>query len=101
MKATQAKKSKKWNSMMLSQRRKGAKGFFQPPTWSQIYTLSTVLEKNNLGSWYGWEINHAKDIPNDTLLNAAQTFYETCKKGNAKVNLTDEQQEQTGTKQPF
>ena len=28
MKATQAKKSKKWNSMMLSQRRKGSKGMF-------------------------------------------------------------------------
>ena len=101
MKATQAKKSKKWNSMMLSQRRKGANGFFQPPTWSQVYTLSTVLEKNNLGSWYGWEINHSKDIPNDTLLKSAQGFYETCKKGNAKVNLNEEQQEQTGTKNPF
>ena len=28
MKATQAKKSKKWNSMMLSQRRKGKSGMF-------------------------------------------------------------------------
>jgi hypothetical protein len=101
MKATQAKKSKKWNSMMLSQRRKGSKGFFQPPTWSQIYTLSTVLEKNNLGSWYGWEINHNKDIPNDTLLSASQAFFDTCKKGNAKVNLSEDQQEQTGTKNPF
>ena len=101
MKATQAKKSKQWNSMMLSQRRKGAKGFFQPPTWSQIYKLRTVLEKNNLGSWYGWEIEHDKDIPNDTLMNAAMSFYDTCKKGNAKVNLTEDQQEQTGMKNPF
>jgi hypothetical protein len=100
MKATQAKKSKKWNSMMLSQRRKGSKGFFQPPTWSQIYTLKTVLEKNNLGSWYGWEIEHAKDIPNAVLMKAAQGFYETCRKGNAQVNLTEDQTEQTQT-QPF
>jgi hypothetical protein len=97
MKATQAKKSKKWNSMMLSQRRKGSKGMFQPPTWSQIYTLRTVLEKNSLGSWFGWEVDHNKDIPNDTLMNAAMAFYDTCKKGNAKVNLTEEQQAQTGT----
>jgi len=97
MKATQAKKSKKWNSMMLSQRRKGKNGFFQPPTWSQIYKLRTVLEKNNLGSWFGWEVEHAKDIPNQTLMDAAMAFYETCKKGNAKVNLSEEQQQETGT----
>jgi hypothetical protein len=30
-------------------------------------------------------------------MNAAMSFYETCKKGNAKVNLTEEQQAQTGT----
>jgi len=97
MKATQAKKSKKWNSMMLSQRRKGKSGLFQPPTWSQIYKLRTVLEKNSLGSWFGWEIEHEKDIPNETLMNGAMTFYETCKKGNAKVNLSEDQKQETGT----
>jgi len=102
MKATQAKKSKKWNSMMLSQRRKGAKGFFQPPTWSQIYVLKTVLEKNNLGSWYGWEVEHDKDIPNTTLMEAAQAFYETCKKGMAKVNLSsDNDSSETTSANPF
>ena len=97
MKATQAKKSKKWNSMMLSQRRKGKSGFFQPPTWSQIYKLRTVLEKNSLGSWFGWEVEHVKDIPNKTLMDAAMAFYETCKKGNAKVNLSEDQKQETGT----
>ena len=97
MKATQAKKSKKWNSMMLSQRRKGKSGFFQPPTWSQIYKLRTVLEKNSLGSWFGWEIEHEKDIPNKTLMDAAMAFYDTCKKGNAKVNLSEDQKQETGT----
>lgn len=101
MKATQAKKSKKWNSMMLSQRRKGSKGMFQPPTWSQIYKLRTVLEKNSLGSWFGWEVEHSKDIPNKTLMDAAMAFYDTCKKGNAKVNLSEDQQKETGTAAPF
>jgi hypothetical protein len=102
MKATQAKKSKKWNSMMLSQRRKGAKGFFQPPTWSQIYILKTVLEKNNLGSWFGWEVEHDKDISNTTLMESAQAFYETCKKGMAKVNLSsDNENTETSGATPF
>lgn len=98
MKATQAKKSKKWNSMMLSQRRKGAKGFFQPPTWSQIYTLSTVLEKNNLGSWYGWEIEHQGTIQSKDVLEAAYTFYNSCKQGAVKVN---HDKEESVEKTPF
>lgn len=101
MKATQAKKSKKWNSMMLSQRRKGAKGFFQPPTWSQIYTLKTVLEKNNLGSWFGWEIEHDQDIPNATLMEGAKAFYDTCKKGMAKVNLSQDNESSNSEANPF
>ena len=101
MKATQAKKSKKWNSMMLSQRRKGKNGFFQPPTWSQVYTLKTVLEKNNLGSWFGWEVEHTSDIPNNTLLEAAKAFYETCHKGMAKVNLSQDESQTTTQDNPF
>tara|TARA_R110000822_G_scaffold72858_1_gene175125 strand:- start:3248 stop:4060 length:813 start_codon:yes stop_codon:yes gene_type:complete len=101
MKATQAKKSKKWNSMMLSQRRKGVKGFFQPPTWSQIYLLKTVLEKNSLGSWFGWEVEHHSDIPNPGLLEGAKSFYETCKKGMAKVNLNAEEETANTETAPF
>jgi hypothetical protein len=100
MKATQAKKSKKWNSMMLSQRRKGKNGMFQPPTWSQIYLMKTMLEKNNLGSWFGWEVEHHKDIPNQDLMDTAMSFYETCKQGNTKVNLSQEGEPQV-TSAPF
>jgi hypothetical protein len=66
--------------MMLSQRRKGANGFFQPPTWSQIYLMKTMLEKNNLGSWYGWEVEHHSDIPNAALLEGAKPFMKLVKK---------------------
>ena len=50
MKSTQRKKSKKWNSMMMSlrQQRKNGKGFFKPAPFTQQYSMSTVLEKNNL-----------------------------------------------------
>ena len=60
MKSTQRKKSKKWNSMMISlrQQRKNGKGFFKPAPFTQKYLLATVLEKNNMGSWFGWEISH-------------------------------------------
>ena len=55
MKSTQRKKSKKWNSMMMSvrEKKKDGSGYFKPAPFTQMYTLKTVLEKNNLGSWYG------------------------------------------------
>ena len=98
MKSTQRKKSKKWNSMMMSlrQQRKNGKGFFKPAPFTQQYLLATVLEKNNMGSWFGWEISHVGAVQNDEVLKAAFDFYESCKKGSVRVNHnTEEQVEKT------
>ena len=94
MKSTQRKKSKKWNSMMMSlrQQRKNGKGFFKPAPFTQQYLLATVLEKNNMGSWFGWEISHVGAVQNDEVLKAAFDFYESCKKGSVRVNHTTEEQ---------
>ena len=91
MKATQRKKSRKWNSMIMTQRVKGKNGFFQPPSFAQIYRLKTILEKNSLGSWYGWDIDFDKNVPNQTLLTAAQDFYNTCKQGEVNVKHGEEE----------
>ena len=83
MKSTQRKKSKKWNSMMMSlrQKRKDGKGFFRHAPFTQEYLLKTVLEKNNLGSWYGWEIEHIGQVESEETIKAAFDFYQSCKKG--------------------
>jgi len=91
MKSTQRKKSKKWNSMMMSIRSKRKDGsLFQPAMFTQMYKLSTQLEKNNLGSWYGWEIEHIGQVPNQEVLNAAHEFYKSCNGGTVKVNHSTE-----------
>ena len=98
MKSTQRKKSKKWNSMMMSlrQQRKNGKGFFKPAPFTQKYLLATVLEKNNIGSWFGWEISHVGAVESEEVLKAAFDFYESCKKGSVRVNHnTEEQVEKT------
>ena len=94
MKSTQRKKSKKWNSMMMSlrQKRKDGKGFFKPAPFTQMYSLKTVLEKNNLGSWFGWEIEHIGQVESEETIKAAFEFYETCKKGAVRVNHGKEEQ---------
>ena len=98
MKSTQRKKSKKWNSMMMSlrQQRKNGKGFFKPAPFTQKYLLATVLEKNNMGSWFGWEISQVGAVESEEVLKASFDFYESCKKGAVRVNHnTEEQVEKT------
>jgi hypothetical protein len=59
MKSTQRKKSKKWNSMMMSVKAKKKDGsIYKPAPFTQVYNVRTVLEKNSLGAWYGWDITH-------------------------------------------
>lgn len=70
MYSTQLKKSRKWNSMMVSLKQDG-----KPiPMFAEMYTLSTVGEANNKGSWYGWKIEPAQYVPDMTmdLYNAAK-----------------------------
>ena len=100
MKSTQRKKSKKWNSMMMSlrQKRKSGAGFFKPAPFTQKYSLKTVLEKNNLGSWFGWEIEHVGGVDSEEVMKAAFDFYESCKKGAVRVNHNKEEQ---AAKTPF
>ena len=100
MKSTQRKKSKKWNSMMMSlrQKRKDGKGFFKPAPFTQQYSLKTVLEKNNLGSWYGWEIEHTGQVESEETIKAAFDFYTSCKKGAVRANHNKEEQVE---KSPF
>ena len=94
MKSTQRKKSKKWNSMMMSLRakRNDGTGFFRPAPFTQSYNLKTVLEKNNLGSWYGWEIEHIGQVESEETVKAAFDFYSSCKQGAVRANHKNEEQ---------
>ena len=87
MESTQRKKSKKWNSMMNLRQmpRKDGKGFFRPAPFTQLYRLKTVLEKNNLGSWYGWEITSEGTCESQTLVERAAKFRQSVMGGTVKV----------------
>ena len=84
--------------MFLRQKRKDGKGFFKPAPFTQKYTLRTVLEKNNLGSWFSWEIEHQGPADTEEVVKAAFDFYESCKKGSVRVNHNKEEQ---AAKTPF
>jgi hypothetical protein len=82
MKSTQKKKSKLWNSMLQSRRVKGSNGFYCPPSWSQVYKLTTTKESNSQNSWYGWVVEFEKMLSPDSNLNTLEVlnaFYKSAK----------------------
>ena len=100
MKSTQRKKSKNWNSMMnlMQIPKKDGKGFFRPAPFTQLYRLKTVLEKNNLGSWYGWEITSEGTCESQSLVERAAKFRQSVMGGTIKVKHG---QEEEAAKTPF
>ena len=98
MKSTQKKKSKLWNSMIISRKIKGKSGMFNPPSWSQVYRIRTTREENSQNKWWGWAIEFDSVLdPAKHLdaLQAAKAFYESSKKADVfnKVKFEEEQVE--------
>ena len=100
MKSTQRKKSKRWNSLMLGLKMKGANGLFTPPSYSHLYTLKTVAESNNLGNWFGWDISRVGPVEDLDVYNAAKAFADSVAKGEVKVKHEDEDVD-SGEKAPY
>lgn len=60
MYSTQLKKSRQWNSRMMSLKLGPDESV--APMFSHIWKLSTVAESNNKGSWYGWKIDPVSQV---------------------------------------
>jgi hypothetical protein len=91
LKSTQLKKSRKWNSMMMSIKMPGKNGLFTPPMYSQIYRLTTVKESNDKGQWFGWEVGHVSAIEDASVFQGAKTFAASVSSGDVKVKHSDEE----------
>jgi hypothetical protein len=99
MRSTQLKKSRKWNSMMMSTKLMGVNGPYTPPMYSQIYRLTTQAESNDKGKWYGWEIERVGSVEDANIYGAAKTFASSIGNGDVKVKHQDE--ETVGEAVPF
>lgn len=96
MKSTQLKKSRKWNSMMLSVKLPSSTGtLFTPPMYSQVYRLTTVSESNDKGKWFGWEIERVGSVEDSNVYSAAKSFAETINSGSVKVKHQDDSEAAT------
>ena len=85
MSSTQAKKSRRWMTVMQNikmQRKDGS--VFTPPMFSHKYSVVTVPESNDKGSWFGWKITTGEQITDASLYNAAKSFRDAILSGEAK-----------------
>jgi len=85
MKSTQLKISRKWNSMMQGIKLKGKNGLFTPASFSHIYQLKTVQQKNDKGTWFGWEVSKVGAVDNAAVYQQAKSFAESVSKGDIEV----------------
>jgi hypothetical protein len=85
MKSTQLKKSRKWNSMLMSTKLMGKNGPFTPPMYSHVYRLTTQAESNDKGKWFGWEIEKVGPIEDMNQYAAAKAFATQINAGEVKV----------------
>ena len=102
MNSTQLNVSKKWNSMMRSiQIDNGKGGFAIPPMHGVVYNLTSTLQKNDKGSWYGWTVTMDRIMGQDdkTLYLNAKDFSGNVSKGNVQTKADVE--ETSETKTPF
>jgi len=99
MKSTQKKKSKMWNSMIGSRRVKGKNGFYNPPSFSQVYKISTTKESKGDYTWSGWVVEFVDIMSPDKhlkTLEATQGFYKSAMTSDifGKVDFSSETQAQ-------
>lgn len=90
MKSTQLKKSRKWNSMMMSVKLPGKNGLYTPPMYSQVYRLTTVGESNDKGKWFGWEVERVGSVEDAGVYQTAKDFAASISSGDVKVKHQDE-----------
>ena len=91
MTSTQLKKSRKWNTQMVSQTIALADGSIKAkPAFASAYTLCTRPESNKHGSWFGYEIGERRDSSAvEFQLGAA--FYKAVMAGTVKAAAPEQE----------
>jgi len=100
MKSTQLKKSRKWNSMMMSVKLQGKNGLFTPACYSQVYRLTTAGESNDKGKWFGWEVERVGSVEDQNVYAAAKSFAEQINSGKVQAKHEGDTVE-SGMSAPF
>jgi len=101
LKSTQLKKSRKWNSMMMTLKMNGKNGPFTPPSYSHVYRLTSSKESNDKGTWYGWEVERVGPVEDATVYHSAKAFALSVKQGEVNVKHDQEEGAKATSDAPF
>ena len=89
MTSTQLKKSRRWNTQMVSQTMTLPNGSVKPmPSFASVYNLQTVPESNKHGNWYGYNIGERRAASSDEFQIGA-AFYKAVMSGTVKAQAPD------------
>jgi hypothetical protein len=99
MTSTQLKKSRKWNTQMVSQTITLPDGSVKPkPSFASAYYLKTMPETNKHGSWMGYEIGERREVSKEEFQMSA-VFYKAVMSGTIKAS--NPEQEEASDDVPF
>ena len=99
--STQIKRSKQLMSMLSSAKVQGPKGLVTPPTWMNKIKITTGLESNDQGSWYGVRLEADGFIQDKDLYEAGKAFHEAIAAGEAKANFAEARDESAPSSDKF
>jgi hypothetical protein len=100
MKSSQLTVSKKWIAMMkLMQVDIGEGKVGRPPMHGVVYNLSSALQKNDKGSWYGWSVTQDRIMGQEdvALYKQAKGLKDTVSKGNVQTKAVAEEKAKDST----
>ena len=80
MSSSGIKKSKKWNSMInrLQIPHPSGKGTMNPAMFWTAYTITSVPEQNDMGTWFNWEVSMKFDAKSGGVIenvDSGQSIY--------------------------
>lgn len=96
MTSTQLKKARKWLTQIQTKTGETEDGrVFTMPMMSHVYVLTSMEERNDKGSWFGWEVHEERvlDLANKTdaaTFQMAVEFSKSIKAGEVKVKQEGE-----------
>jgi hypothetical protein len=89
--STQIKKARQWLMQQSLLKLKAPNGnLYTPPMFASRWTVTTVPESNERGSWMGWAFTHAGYLkgPKDPLFVEAQALHKSMAEGTVKADLS-------------
>ena len=77
----------------------GKGGFAVPPRYGVVYNLTSTLQKNDKGSWFGWVVimDRILEQGDKSLYLSAKDFRGNVSKGNVQTKADVEEKSNTAT----